>query len=270
MTEKRWIKKAAMPWVSALVLSALLTVKAFAQAPELTVEKIMQDPKWMGTFPSQVFWGEHSDYIYFNYNRDNDPADSLYRMDIKSRKLEKVNWKLERQLPSRSSIYDARKERKAYVKNGRLMLYDIKTRQEKELIGLEGSFSNLSFLGNSDSLAFRHGSNAYSYDLKAEKLTQLTQIRSGEDPDEKKPREHVKWLKDDNLGLLQVVREREAKKDSTEKVQKLKRGGAPSPFYLGKRNVSTLRVSADAKYVAVNLSTPATDEGTKVPDYISA
>lgn len=269
MAEKRRRKKGAMPYIAAFLLSALLAVKVFAQAPELTVEKIMQDPQWMGTFPSQVFWGEHNNYIYFNYNRDNDPADSLYRIDIKSRKMEKVNWELERQLPSRSSVYDARKERKAYVKNGRLMLYDTKRRQEKELIGLEGPFANLSFLGGSDSLAFRYGSDAYIYDLKAEKLTQLTQIRSGEDPDEKKPRENAKWLKEDNLDLLQVVREREDKKDSTEKIRRLKKGGEPSPFYLGKRNVSTLRVSADAKYVAVNLTTPAPNEGTKVPDYIA-
>ena len=46
----------------------------------------MQDTDWMGTFPSSVKWGIQSENIYFNYNPDRNPADSLYRINIKNPK----------------------------------------------------------------------------------------------------------------------------------------------------------------------------------------
>ena len=33
--------------------------------PTLTVEKIMQDPKWIGTAPSREYWSEDGKWIYF-------------------------------------------------------------------------------------------------------------------------------------------------------------------------------------------------------------
>ena len=36
---------------------------------ELSVEKIMKDPKWMGTFPSDIQWDEKGQFVYFKYNK---------------------------------------------------------------------------------------------------------------------------------------------------------------------------------------------------------
>jgi len=42
---------------------------AWSQAiTELSVEKIMRDPKWIGVSPSNVFWGEDSKQAYFQWN----------------------------------------------------------------------------------------------------------------------------------------------------------------------------------------------------------
>lgn len=39
------------------------------QQSELTVQKIMQDPKsWVGTSPSNPFWSEDGQTLYFNWN----------------------------------------------------------------------------------------------------------------------------------------------------------------------------------------------------------
>ena len=56
----------------------------YGQQSALSVEKIMQDPSWMGTFPSDIRWGESGETIYFNYNLKNDPSDSLYKVEIKN------------------------------------------------------------------------------------------------------------------------------------------------------------------------------------------
>src|SRR6187551_4001481 len=45
---------------------------------KLTVEKIMRDPKWIGTSPSNVYWSADGNTLYFNWNPDNSPSDSVY------------------------------------------------------------------------------------------------------------------------------------------------------------------------------------------------
>ena len=52
---------------------------AFGQSlAPLTVEKIMRDPKWIGTSPSDPLWSADGRTLYFKWNPDMAPADSLY------------------------------------------------------------------------------------------------------------------------------------------------------------------------------------------------
>ena len=245
-------------------------INVSAQQSVLSVESIMQDPKWMGTFPSQVSWDEQGEHIYFNYNRDQDPEDSLYRISVKSKLLEKVNWEEERKLVPSNGVYNDGKTKKAYIKNNSLRVYDIKERKETTLLEMDGRISNLHFLGNTEVLAFRYGNDAYSLELDAGSLRKLTNIKSGEKPAEKKSSAQDEWLKEDNLALLQVVRERNEKKDSTRSVNQLKEGAETYSFYLGKRQVTNIQVSADGNFVAVVLNTPSQPTATKVPDFIAS
>src|ERR1044072_5446456 len=45
---------------------------------QLAVEKIMQDPKWIGTSPSNIFWSYDSKSIYFKWNPEKNLNDSFY------------------------------------------------------------------------------------------------------------------------------------------------------------------------------------------------
>jgi dipeptidyl aminopeptidase/acylaminoacyl peptidase len=244
--------------------------QANAQQSTLSVESIMQDPKWMGTFPSQVRWDEQGEFIYFNYNKDQDPEDSLYRIDVKSKELEKVTWSEERKLPSFSGVYNVDKTQKAFVKDNVLTVYNILTKKQSVLLELDGGISDLHFLGKGDRLAFRYGNNGYVVDMESRNLKKLTRIKSGESDSEKEPSKQNKWLETENLELLKVVKERKDKKDSTEAVSQLKKGGEPFTFYLGKRQVSSLQVASTGEFVALVLNTPAQPQATKVPDFIAA
>jgi dipeptidyl aminopeptidase/acylaminoacyl peptidase len=267
-TKMKQMNKILLPAFSFFFL--ILGITAHAQENPLSVESIMRNPQWMGSFPSQIRWDEHGERIYFNYNRDQDPEDSLYYIDIKSKQLEKVSWEEERKLVSFQGVYNADHTIKVYIKNNHLVLYHIKDRSEKNLLTLEGRISHLDFLGNTNVLAFRNGNNVYALDLDNGNLRKLTDIRSGEKPSEKKASEQETWLKEDNLDLLQVVREREEKKDSTRSMNQLKEGGEKYSFYLGKRQLSNISVSANGEFLGLVFNTPAQSSSTKVPDYIAA
>lgn len=255
---------------SMAIFFVLAPHNGIAQQSSLSVESIMRDPIWMGTFPSQVRWDEHGEFIYFNYNRDQDPEDSLYQIGVKSKQLEKVSWSQERELPSFTGVYNVDKSRKAYVKNNVLTVYDIPTKEVDDLMELDGRMSDLHFLGKDDRLAFRLGNDAYTLDLESKNLKRLTRIKSGEKEKEEESARQNEWLEADNLDLLGVVRERKEKKERTDSIAALKSGGDPFTFYLGKRQVSSLQVAADGDFVALLLQTPSKPSATKVPNFIAA
>src|SRR6187401_741458 len=52
---------------------------------KLTVEKIMRDPNWIGTSPSNLQWSNDGTYLYFNWNPEKAPADSLYYITLNNK-----------------------------------------------------------------------------------------------------------------------------------------------------------------------------------------
>lgn len=259
--------------LSFLFLFLTLGLFVTAQTSKLSVEKIMQDPKWMGTFPSDIKWDDQSNYIYFNYNPENDPVDSLYRIAInKPNKIEKVNRKTQKKLIPFSGNYNRDKTQKVYVKDNKLKLYNITTLKERDLMQLSGNISNPVFLADESLIVFQYSNNAYSYNLQNGSLKKLTNIKTGDAPKEKdsSPSEKNQWLKEDNLSLLQVINEREEKKKSTKNYQKMTADKTPFEFYLGKKRMTNLIISPDVQYVTFNLITSDNSDPTIVPDYIDA
>src|SRR5660397_196322 len=107
-------------------------------------------------------------------------------------------------------------------------------------------------------------------DVYKRQLDILTDIKAGEKEEkDKKLSKKDEWLRQDNLSLLQVVKERLDKKEASEEYQN-KTKKEPFTFYTGKRSVSNLQLSPDAKYVTFNLTTDAENEETIVPNYVDA
>src|SRR5580765_4368830 len=65
-------------FVFVFLLFSLTICLAQQKLDTLTVEKIMRDSKWIGTSPSNVYWSADGRSLYFNWNPDKSPADSVY------------------------------------------------------------------------------------------------------------------------------------------------------------------------------------------------
>ena len=68
------------------------------QLNSLTVEKIMRDPKWMGTSPSSPFWDADGQKLYFQWNPDKVADDSLYFITTKNFTPEKVPYSVKNKI----------------------------------------------------------------------------------------------------------------------------------------------------------------------------
>ncbi|HEX5151263.1 MAG TPA: hypothetical protein VFW07_07430 [Parafilimonas sp.] len=69
----------------------LLGLPLFSKA-QLTVEQIMQDPKWIGTSPSQVCWSYDGRSIYFKWNPEKNISDSSYNFSLTGNKISKASY----------------------------------------------------------------------------------------------------------------------------------------------------------------------------------
>lgn len=254
-----------------LILAFLVSAPIFGQ--ELTVEKIMQDPKWMGHFPSNIKWDDKGEIIYFDYNPEGNPSDSLYKIHLKNpTKIEKVGLQEKKSFIPSNAALNKTKNLKLFASNGDLILYDVAKGSKSTLISLGERISNPQFLANEKNVSFVAGNNVFLYELETGKLKKLTRIQSGNKPEEKEPKieEREKWLKEDNLSLLQVVNEREEKKAKTKEYNTAIADKEPFVFYYGNKQIGNLQLSPNENYVTLSLTTRSDYKRTNVPDYTDA
>ncbi|MCB0847740.1 MAG: S9 family peptidase, partial [Bacteroidetes bacterium] len=111
-------------WLSVLISIIQPSVLAQSNSSQpLSVESIMRDPGWMGHFPDQIRWAENSKHVYFNWNPENNPDDSLYAVSvIPGEKPQKVSPEARRAMPASGNWNQARTQ-KVYEKYGDLFLY---------------------------------------------------------------------------------------------------------------------------------------------------
>ncbi|WP_143961403.1 S9 family peptidase [Litoribacter populi] len=253
------------------LFAALSMQYASAQTSDLSVPKIMQDPKWMGTFPSKVQWDQQGETVYFEYNKEGDPADSLYKIQVSTpTQIEKVSLSEKKSLHPNGGVFNRDRSKKLYVKDGSLMLHDIAKNESQTLVDLGNRISNPMFVG--EHIAFESGQNLYTVEASSGKLKKITNINSGSRPKEKNgdKSEKDKWLKEDNLELLQVIKEREEKKEKSDEYKKQTTDKEKFTFYADNKGVSSLSLSPDLKYVTFTLVERISPEGTDVPDYADA
>jgi len=259
-----------------LILQTLLWIASLAQAQTpLSVDYIMRDPKWMGTFPAAHFWSSDSKQIYFSYNPEKNPTDSLYKIEpTAGAKPMKVSVQEERML-KKEAIYSADKNLKLYKKGNQVLLEDLKKRKTTTLFDWYGPLEKLKFLANENFISFSSDLNFYWFDRTTNRLEKLTSITNGSKPAKTKPAESgkINFLEKENLALLEEVRKRkEAQKASQDYRASIREATLEEfVFYTEGKSLTNLQLSPDARYVTFSVFTPpAANKATKVPDYTAA
>ena len=93
----------------AVALTTLYALTSLAQdvppslAP-LTVSKIMRDPAWMGHSPDNPWWSLDGSRLYFDWNPENAPGDSLYFVPAQGGAPHKVGRDERLALPPRRGL----------------------------------------------------------------------------------------------------------------------------------------------------------------------
>src|SRR5215469_10636404 len=229
-----------MKCVSFFILIFFVCNYSFAQQKpdKLTVEKIMRDSKWIGTSPSNIAWSPDGQYVYFNWNPDNLPGDSLYSISLKDHHPAKVSAQ-ERQgiITDIATNWNESRTAFVYAKDGDIFFRDIKRGIIRKVLQTTDKESNPQFSFDDKKIVYLNNQNLYAWDIATGETMQLTNLQS-------KPAANASpqnrgnvargnrntevnidsvqedWLKKDQLQYLVVLKERKEKKEATDAYNK--------------------------------------------------
>jgi dipeptidyl aminopeptidase/acylaminoacyl peptidase len=270
-----------------LVLYLFSTVVSQAQ---LTVEKIMKDPKWIGSSPSAPVWSADGQQLFFRWNPTNDKGDSLYVASLGNLSPQKA--KLEQLVTlEKEGSYQYNENRTALVYAFRGDIYYQSGNTKRRITQTIEIESNPQFSFQEKKIVYTRNQQLFAWDIQTGETQQLAQIKTVNNPaslpssggpvamgsNPSLPRttttsEQEQWLQKDQLQYLQVLRERKTKKEETEAYNKLlPKEKELRSIPLEERTLLGYTISPDGRFIVCRLfrNPAAAGKATIVPNYVT-
>ncbi|HET6996436.1 MAG TPA: prolyl oligopeptidase family serine peptidase [Chitinophagaceae bacterium] len=277
----------------------ITSVQVFCQQKleKLTVEKIMRDPKWIGTSPSNPAWSNDGNMLYFSWNPDKAPNDSLYyitqgnKVPVKATVAQKQNF-----ISPNAYVYNNTRTAYAYAKEGDIFFTDVKTNTTRRITQTVDPETNPQFSFNQTKIIYNRSSNLYAWDIVTGETMQLTNIRAAEASAPAQPtggfqrgggaagggnfqgrggvagntNQQEDWLKNDQLQTFEVLKSRKEKADMATAYNTSTRRKEMRSISIEDRTMQGLTISPDGRFVSYSLvRQPANAKTTIVPNYVT-
>jgi len=263
-----------MKRIAAIILLLVSSARAQQLAP-LSVEKIMRDQKWIGVAPSDYRWSADSKTVFFNWNPESKEKDELYALDVSSGKVSKTDKKSVDNAVGLVYRYNTDRSLGIAEKEGDLYCYDVKSRKSLRLTNTIDYESNPSFLTNGH-IVFQKEGNVFELNFRTAELKQLTNFIKGQKSvtDKKQGGEADRWLKQQQIELFDVIRNKNKNKKIPVGVPEKPSedvGRRAKQIYIADKDIRGIVVSPDARYISYKLSNRSEREkSTVVPNYVTA
>ncbi len=272
------------------LLACWLLVSSFSFAQNLTVEKIMQDPKWIGTSPSGIYWGADSKTVYFNWNPEKNISDSAYKYTIGGKDPVKTGY-LDGLMQSAISnaMYNVSYTLMAYAYRGDIYLQNIKSGITTRVTKTEEQEMAPRFIMNDEWLVYMRSQNLFAWNLKTGITQQITNIsrtdagttpiRGGDIQSRGAARNdsvariltQEQWLLQQQLETSRILKERKDKRNQRNEFLRSNRDtDTLKTIGIGDKSLQNLQVSPDGRFVTYRLfQSPPGTKVAIVPDYVT-
>ena len=278
------------------LLSFFLLSCCYVRSQTLTVEKIMKDPKWIGVSPSNVFWSPDSKSVFFSWNPQNKPSDSVYSYSIGAIEPQKAGYFESQKMNTLSNaVYNNSFTQMVYAYHGDLYLVDIKYNKTIRITQTEEVESAPRFVFKDEWVVYNRSQNLYGWNTKTGVTQQLTNITRGTETAAVTPvfggggrgggargggnaasgggnvGTQDQWLQQEQLELFQVLKDRKQKRDERFAFLKTNKDtDTIKTIGIGDKNLQSLQISPDGRFVTYRLYTPpSSQKNTFVPDYVT-
>jgi dipeptidyl aminopeptidase/acylaminoacyl peptidase len=245
---------------------------SFAFAQTLTVEKIMRDPKWIGSSPENVFWSRDSRNVYFDWNPEKKMSDSTYRISITEKVPVRVDYRdATFQATLNNATYNKSNTHMTYSMRGDLYFTDLKNNKTFRITQTEEAETNPAFIRNDEWITFSRNQNLFAWNTKTGETEQLTNfVRI---PASNTPRTSMQdeWLQREQLQLFDILKERKEKRDArTAFLRTVRDTDTLKAINIGEKLVQGISPNATGRYIAYRLFTAVqNNKSTIVPAYVT-
>jgi dipeptidyl aminopeptidase/acylaminoacyl peptidase len=254
------------------LLFSFLIITFAAHSQQLTVEKIMQDTKWIGSSPSGIFWSANSKSVLFRWNPDKKIADSVYGYTLNTQ--QPVQWGYNDWQAAQAAsggVYNKAKTQLVYEWKGDIYCTDIAANTTRQVTHTDEWEGNPVFAHNDEWVVYQNGSNLFAWDVKAGATTQLTKLVNGSAPSPKQLSEEEQWLVAQQQQTSDIMKQRKDKADARRAFLQLAKGADTlHVIYTDGKSVEGLQINPGGRFITWRLYDEAKNAKTTiVPNYVT-
>ncbi|MEN8374892.1 MAG: prolyl oligopeptidase family serine peptidase [Gemmatimonadota bacterium] len=250
---------------------------ARANAFPLTIRSIMRGTELIGRSPSRVRWSDDGQWIYFSWLPGGaawHEESATYRVPAAGGEPERLDDAAADTLGASLAGGDLSPDGSLRVTSvdGDLYLLDRATGDARRLTNTSDAEANATFSADGRTVLFRTDDNVFALGVDGAPLWQVTDVRTGEAPEDPEEAEgHKAFLEEQQEELFEHVRVeglREERDDAREERDEARRA---QPAYLGRGNrLGGVTADPTATWAIVASQKPAEDaERTHVPLWIT-
>jgi Tol biopolymer transport system component len=252
-----------------LSIGVMMCGSLLSQA-SLKLEDIMKGEDFMGYLPDDISWTIDNSHIVFRWRKnDVDTIRKYYVYSLAEDSIFYADSELLTKVPARNILWSADLSFAIWSKYGDIFLWN---ENQKTLKRLTYTIDNESVMGLSqddESIYFRQGDNIFSFNLKDQVISQLSNFKKGKESPLSDPQGAEKWLEDDNLSLFEVLSRKKNTSNLQKEYNKSLESKYPKAIWYGDLRLENQVVSPDAKYITYRLLKSKPGKATDVPDYMN-
>ena len=261
----------------------------------LTIDNIMRGPGLVGYEPAGARWSGDSKQVFFQWKQSTQKEDAPMDTYVVARDgsgLRKLSDEEAKLAPPAFGDQSKDKRSIVYVRDGDIYVYDNPTGKIRQVTKTTDFESNPRFLADGKRISFVRANNLYVLSLEDGSIEQMTDIRAdaaaaapataaaggrggrgggaptvaaGQPP---RGNDSQEWIKKEQKELLQVIREKAARRAEDE--ARRKKDSPRKPFTLqARQSVNGLQLSPDGKLVIATVNEPGNARNTIVPNYVT-
>ncbi len=236
---------------STLGLASLGAYGAPAQT-DLSLEKIMADPDWIGPPVSDAYWSADGKAVYYSLKRIGSPVTDLHRIDPSSGKDQVVDAAAMANADG-PAVYDRAGKRAAFIRNRDVFVRDLSSGRLTQITRTPQAKSHVHFSLDGRLLTFRIDDGWFVHDFAGGVTTPAAIVKAEKDPNAPPTADDLREMQLRTFSTLKKLHDdKETLRKNNEALQKGDVTRAVLPFYLGDEVVIRgTELSPDARWLLV-------------------
>src|ERR1700694_5349235 len=223
---------------------------AHSGQPDITLDKIMSDPDWIGPAAQDAYWSADGRAIYYSAKRRGSPIVDLHRVDLADRQDQIVGPQAMANADA-PAVFDAGGKRAAFARNGDIFVRDVASGHLTQITRTPENEAAPQFSSDGRLLSFRVNNDWFVHDFGTCVTTPAAVVKTEKDPDAPPAPDPLRDVQMHRFSTLKRLHDESA--ISRKHAGDLRKGDvtrATAPFYLGEDViVLDTELSPDARWL---------------------